>query len=127
MKSRRTHERFSTQQDVDLYLYNKSNDSQLTDRVTALLLDVSRQGAGLRFSQVLIDGKHLFYAALDSDTTFLIIVFRSTDNDPEKMTHLVARPIWFDRDMEDSTMPFRMGVQFIDPAPPSVLSRLIRA
>ncbi|MDD3814768.1 MAG: hypothetical protein PHZ02_08985 [Desulfocapsaceae bacterium] len=127
MKSRRTHQRISNQQDVDVYLYNKSNDSQLTDRVTALLLDMSRQGAGLKFSQVLIDGKHLFYAALDSDTIFLIIVFRSTDNDPEEMTPLVARPIWFDRDMEDSTMPFRMGVQFIAPATPSVLSRLIRA
>lgn len=42
MKSRRTHQRISTQQDVDLYLYDKNNDSQLTDQVTALLLGVCR-------------------------------------------------------------------------------------
>ncbi len=125
MKSRRIRPRISTQQDVELYLYNKSNNSQLTGRVTALLLDLSKQGAGLKFPRVLIDGKHLFYAALDSDTIFIIIVFRSTDNDPEQVAPLLARPVWFDRDMEDSVMPFRMGVQFIAPAPPSVLSHLV--
>ena len=28
----------------------------------------------------------------------------------KKMMTLLARPVWFDRDMEDSTMPFRMGI-----------------
>lgn len=125
MKSRRLHSRISTSQDVDLYLYDRSNDSQLSGRVAAMLLDLSKQGAGLKFSQVLIDGNHLCYAALDSDTIFITIVFRSTDDDPEKITTLLARPVWFDRDMGDSVMPFRMGVQFVDQAPPSVLSRFV--
>jgi hypothetical protein len=116
MQSRRKHPRIPTQQDVDLYLYDRSNDCQLTGRVAALLVDQSQQGAGLRFSQVLTDGTHLFYAALDSDTLFIAIVCRPTDDDPEKMTTLLARPVWFDRDMEDNTMPFRMGVQFVDQA-----------
>lgn len=114
MKSGRKHSRTSAQQVVDLYLYDRSNDSQLTGPVAASLLDLSSQGAGLKFPQVLIDGNHLFYAALDSDTIFLTLVFRPSDDDPEKMTTLLARPVWFDRDMEDSAMPFRMGVQFID-------------
>lgn len=126
MKSRRKYPRTSTQQDVDLYLYNKSNDSQLTGRVTALLLDLSKQGARLEFCQVLIDGRHLFYAALDSDTICIAIVFPPTDDDPEKITTLLARPVWFDRDMEDSAMPFKMGVQFDKQAPPSILSHFIR-
>lgn len=126
MKSRRKYPRTSTQQDVDLYLYNKSNDSQLTGRVTALLLDLSKQGARLEFCQVLIDGRHLFYAALDSDTICIAIVFPPTDDDPEKITTLLARPVWFDRDMEDSAMPFKMGVQFVQQAPPSILSHFIR-
>lgn len=125
MKSRRQHSRMSTSQDVDLYLYNRSKNSQLTGRVTALLLDLSRQGAGLRLSQVLVDGKHLCYAALDSGTVFIAIVFRPIDNDSEKITTLLARPVWFDRDMDDGAMPFRMGVQFVDQAPPSVLSRFV--
>ncbi|MCX5871112.1 MAG: PilZ domain-containing protein [Deltaproteobacteria bacterium] len=126
MKSRRKHPRTSTQQDVDLYLYDRNNDSQLTGRVTALLLDLSKQGARLEFSQVLIDGKHLFYATLDSDAIFIAIVFPPTDDDPEKITTLLARPVWFDRNMEDSAMPFKMGVQFVNQAPPSILSHFIR-
>ena len=126
MKNKRNHPRTPTQQDVDLYLYNKSNDSQLTGRVTALLSDLSKQGARLEFCQVLIDGRHLFYAALDSDTLCIAIVFPPTDNDPEKMTTLLARPVWFDRDMEDSAMPFKMGVQFDKQAPSSILSHFIR-
>jgi len=114
MKNKREHQRIATDQNVDLYLYDRSNDCQLPGRVTALLLDQSSQGIGLKFSQVLINGNHLFYAALHSDTIFLSLVFRPKDDDPEKMTTLLARPVWFDRDMEDSTMPFRMGVQFVD-------------
>lgn len=126
MKHRRNHPRTSTQQDVDLYLYNKSTDSQLTGGVTALLLDLSKQGARLEFSQVLIGDRHLFYAALDSDTICIAIVFPPTDDDPEKMTTLLARPVWFDRNMEDSAMPFKMGIKFVNQAPPSILSYFIR-
>ena len=115
MKSKREQQRITTVQNVELYLYDRNNDCLLPGRVTALVLDRSSQGVGLKFSQVLLDGKHLFYSALDSDTIFLTLVFQpSDDDDPEKMTTLLARPVWFDRDMKDSTMPFRMGVQFVD-------------
>lgn len=127
MISRRKYPRISTQQDVDLYLYNRNDDSQLTGLVPALLVDLTKQGAGLKFPQVLIDGRHLFYAALDSDTLLIALAFRPTDNDPENRTTLLARPVWFDRDMADSAMPFRMGVQFIDQIPPSLLSRFVSA
>ena len=75
---------------------------------------------------MLIGDRHLFYAALDSDTICIAIVFPPTDDDPEKITTLLARPVWFDRDMEDSAMPFKMGVQFVKQAPPSILSHFIR-
>ncbi len=84
MKSRGKHPRISIQQDADLSLYDRSNDSQLTGGVAALLLDLSRQGTGLNFSQVFIDGRNLFYVALDSDNIFITIVLRTTDDDPEK-------------------------------------------
>ncbi|MBU0663341.1 MAG: hypothetical protein KJ990_02235 [Proteobacteria bacterium] len=123
MKNRRKHPRLSTPQDVELFLYNRDNDSPLTGRVAAWLSDLSKDGAGLKFSKALIDGQHLFYAALDSDTIFIVIVFRPTDDDTENITTLLARPIWFDRDMEDSVRPFRMGVHLVDHAPSSVLNR----
>jgi hypothetical protein len=125
MKNRRQYPRISTSQEVDLYLYSRNNDSLPTGRVAAMLLDLSKQGAGLKFSQVFIDGRHLCYTALDSETVFIAIVFRPTDDDPEKIITRLARPVWFDRDMEDSAMPFRMGVQFVDLTPPVVPSRLV--
>jgi hypothetical protein len=121
MKNGRNRPRISTQQDIDLYLYNKRNNSQLSGTVTAALIDLSKQGARLEFSQVIIDGKHLFYTALSSDTILIALVFPPTDDDPDTITTLLARPVWFDRDMEDHVMPFKMGVQFVNQAPPSVL------
>lgn len=113
MESRRKNHRSFHQQDVDLFLYDKSNKSQLTVGVPALLLNLSKHGAGLKCSQVLIDGNHLFYAALDSDTIFLNIVFRSMEGTDKEMA-LLARPVWLNRDMEDRDMPFSIGVQFVD-------------
>ncbi len=114
MESRRKNRRSSHQQDVDLFLYDKSNKAQLTAGVPALLVNLSKQGAGLKCSQVLIDGNHLFYAALDSDTIFLNIVFRPKEDTDEEIMTLLARPVWLNRDMEDSNMPFSMGVQFVN-------------
>lgn len=123
MNNRRKYPRILLEQDVDLRLLDLSGEARLTGRAPARLLDLSRQGAGLKFSQVLIDGRHLFYTALDSATMVIEIAFRPTDDAPEQMPPLLARPVWFDRDMEDSAMPFRMGVQFVDLIPPAVFSR----
>jgi len=125
MLNRRKYPRILTEQEVALQLHDVSTNARLTGRASALLLDLSRQGAGLKLSQVLIDGRHLFYAALDSETILIEIVFRATD-DAEEMPPIPARPVWLNRDMEDSTMPFRMGVQFIDEIPSAVFSRLIQ-
>lgn len=105
-----------------LYLYDSRSDTNLTGQIVALLEDISKQGAGLRISQVFVDGKHIFYAGLGSETTVLKMVFRSTEGNPEAITTLFARSVWFDRDMQDTTdMPFRIGVKFVEPVPKSCL------
>jgi len=124
MLNRRKYPRILVEQEIDLRLHDVSVNARLTGRVSALLIDLSRQGAGLKFSQILVDGRHLFYTALDSETIFLEIVLRSPDDTPEKTRPLLARPIWLNRDMEDSAMPFRMGIQFIDELPSAVFNRL---
>jgi len=126
MQNRRRYPRIPTEQEVDLQLHDLSGNARLTGRVPALLTDLSRQGAGLKLPRILVDGSHLFYTALDSETTFLEIVFRATDDPPETTPPLLARPIWLNRDMEDCAMPFRMGVQFIDEIPSAVFSRLLQ-
>jgi len=122
MNNRKKYPRILTEQEVDLRLHDLSGESRLTGQTPARLVDLSRQGAGLKLSHVLIDGRHLFYTALDSETMVIEIAFRPTDDAPEEMPPLLARPVWLNRDMEDSATPFRMGVQFVDLIPQAVFS-----
>lgn len=122
MKNRRRHPRISIEHEINLHLYDLQTHSRLTGGLPALLADLSVQGAGLKFSQVLIDGRHLFYSALDSNTVGILLIFPPRENDSEEV-EIAVRPIWFDRDMEDQITPFRMGVQFVEEAPASLLSR----
>lgn len=112
METERKHQRIAAKLNVGLCLYDQKSGTKLTREVSCCLSDISRQGAGLRIPQILIDGKHLCYAALDSDTINLILVFHDV-TDETASTVILARPIWFDRDMDDTALPFKIGVEFL--------------
>ena len=88
-----------------------------------MLSDISRQGAGLKIPQILIDGKHLCYTALDCDNISLTLVFHDI-TDESASTVILARPIWFDRDPEDKALPFKIGVEFLAEASTELLSSI---
>jgi hypothetical protein len=113
MVTERKHQRISAKLNVGLCLYDQKTETKLTREVSCFLSNISRQGAGLKIPQILIDGKHLCYAALDSDTINLILIFHDI-TDETASTVILARPIWFDRDMDDSALPFKIGVEFLD-------------
>ncbi len=113
MVTERKHQRISAKLNVGLCLYDQKTETKLTREVSCFLSNISRQGAGLKIPQILIDGKHLCYAALDSDTINLILIFHDI-TDETASTVIFARPIWFDRDMDDSALPFKIGVEFLD-------------
>ena len=112
MVTERKHQRISAKLNVGLCLYDQKTETKLTREVSCFLSNISRQGAGLKIPQILIDGKHLCYAALDSDTINLILIFHDI-TDETASTVIFARPIWFDRDMDDSALPFKIGVEFL--------------
>lgn len=112
MVTERKHQRIPAKLNVGLCLYDQKTETKLTREVSCFLSNISRQGAGLKIPQILIDGKHLCYAALDSDTINLILIFHDV-TDEMASTVIVARPIWFDRDMDDSALPFKIGVEFL--------------
>jgi hypothetical protein len=112
MVTERKHQRISAKLNVGLCLYDQKTETKLTREVSCFLSNISRQGAGLKIPQILIDGKHLCYAALDSDTINLILIFHDI-TDETASTVILARPIWFDRDMDDSALPFKIGVEFL--------------
>lgn len=112
MEQERKHERMPVKLNVGICLYDMKTETKLTREVSCRLSDISRQGAGLKIPQILIDGKHLCYNALDSDTVHLILVFHDI-TDESASTVIFAKPIWFDRDMEDTVLPFKIGVEFL--------------
>ena len=112
MLTERKHQRIPAKLNVGLCLYDQKSETKLTREVSCCLSDISRQGAGLKIPQILIDGKHLCYAALDSDTINLILIFHDI-TDETASTVILARPIWFDRDMDDTALPFKIGVEFL--------------
>lgn len=113
MITERKHQRIPAKLHVGICLYDQNTETKLTREVSCQLSDISSQGAGLKIPQILIDGKHLCYAALDSDTINLILVFHDI-TDETSSTVILARPIWFDRDMDDTALPFKIGVEFLD-------------
>ena len=121
----RKHHRIPAKLNVGLCLYDQKTGTKLTREVSCCLSDISRQGAGLKIPQILIDGKHLCYTALDSDTINLILVFHDI-TDESASTVILARPIWFDRDMDDAALPFKIGVEFLGQASKELLQGISR-
>jgi hypothetical protein len=125
MDKERKHHRVPAQLNVGLCLYDQQIEKAVTREVSCQLSDISRQGAGLKIPQILIDGKHLCYAALDSDTIKLTLVFHDI-TDPSASIIILAKPIWFDRDPEDKALPFKIGVEFLAEASPELLNNITK-
>jgi hypothetical protein len=123
MEKERKHQRIPAKFNVGLCLYDQTTETKLTREVSCQLSDISSQGAGLKIPQILIDGKHLCYAALDSDTISLTLVFHDI-TDESASTVILARPIWFDRDMDDAVLPFKIGVEFLAQASNELLKNI---
>lgn len=124
MEKERKHQRMPTKFNVGLCLYDQRTETKLTREVSCQLSDISSQGAGLKIPQILIDGKHLCYAALDSETINLTLVFHDITNESAS-TIILARPIWFDRDMNDAVLPFKIGVEFLAQASKEFLNNIV--
>ena len=123
MAKERKYQRMLTKLNVGLCLFDQQTEKTLTREVSCQLSDISRQGAGLKIPQILIDGKHLCYAALDSDTIKLTLVFHDI-TDESASTIILARPVWFDRDPEDKALPFKIGVEFLAEASNELLNNI---
>lgn len=121
MHNRRKCQRIVLRRDIQLSLFDKSRGIHTTQPIQATLADLTRHGAMVTFSRVLAEGRHLFYAALESDDLLIAIKFAANKETAEPLPTLLTRPVWFDRDMHDDVQPFRMGLQFVSQIPPFLL------
>jgi len=98
-----------------LYLCDGQNGPRKSDSINCQVVDLSRHGAGIITSQIIIDNQHLFFAALESDDTILHLeIDVLSDKENSDSLTFAVRPIWFDRILDKEPKPFKLGVEFFD-------------
>lgn len=112
-KERRWFKRYTLELSGLVSLNQGENGPRLSREVDCRIVDFSRQGAGIRVSEVIIDKYHLFFAALESEDIVLHLDIELQNNGSPRLFSVNAQPVWFDRVLDStSTKPFKMGVRF---------------
>ncbi|MCB2182952.1 MAG: hypothetical protein KQH63_13040 [Desulfobulbaceae bacterium] len=125
-QEKRRFARFQTELHGFLYLCKGDslckgdNGDKLTPPVRCQIFDLSKYGARIITSQVIVDQHHLFFSTLESDefTLFLEVEAAETSDDEktekEQLNQLIfpVRPIWFDRVLDQVQKPFKIGFEF---------------
>ncbi|MEA3546679.1 MAG: PilZ domain-containing protein [Thermodesulfobacteriota bacterium] len=117
--------RYSIQVPISLFLRDEESSQVLSEPQSGTLVDISQGGACLRLPGVFSDGCHLFYAPLDTPGQSLYLEFPSLSNESDKAFVLQLRPVWLDRDFSDKSMPFRMGVAFLEELSKKMLKEVV--
>lgn len=75
------------------------------------IINISRHGACLLMSQVMVNSYHLFHSTKENDTFFLQLTINVQ---PEiKDYKIPSRPVWMDIFEEGDIRAFRIGVEFM--------------
>jgi len=75
------------------------------------IINISRHGACLLMSQVLVNSYHLFHSTKENDSSFLQVTINVQ---PEiKNCKIPSRPVWMDIFEEGEIRVFRIGVEFM--------------
>lgn len=102
---RRKFNRIPVHISASLSLCRKKTGERISAPVKCMIFDISKSGAGVFLSRVIVDTHHLFFDALESDEFTLSLGIQ---------TPLYARPVWFNRILDETDNPFKMGLQFFE-------------
>jgi hypothetical protein len=80
--------------------------------ITTIVINFSPQGACLILPNLTINGKHLFFETLNSDSYNLLLHLERLDVGDDVPT-IVARPVWMDSCEHMSKPAFKIGLQFL--------------
>ncbi len=81
--------------------------------ITATVINFSPQGACLIVPKMTIDGKHLFYNTLNSDSHYLRLSSQDQNGIAEEFT-IAARSVWMDVCDYQGKPAFKIGIHFLD-------------
>jgi len=105
--------RIETNIPVCLRLQKNGTEHLHPGSVSATIVNISKSGACLLISKLLINGKHLFFATLNSSHTMIL---QSEENTGKiKTFNIAAQSVWMDSYKNDNRLCFKVGVCFTTP------------
>ncbi len=96
---------------VEIRLQNRGSGELLPGLCTGVMVNVSRGGAGLVLSQMLLEGRHLFFSTLNNDQYHLVLFIENPGSSDESFA-IPARSVWMDSCRYRDEPAFNMGVCF---------------
>jgi hypothetical protein len=84
----------------------------LSDLISTTVINFSPQGACIILPKLTINGKHLFYSTLNSDSYNLLLYFYGQDGIENELT-IAARSVWMDTCEHHEKLAFKIGVRFL--------------
>ncbi|MFP3982400.1 MAG: PilZ domain-containing protein [Desulfurivibrionaceae bacterium] len=124
MKERRRHKRFHPALEAELTLYDTETCQHLTYPTGVGIYDISRSGAALELPEVIKQGRHLFFAPQESDNLKFYLTVHYFRDERIENVELLAKPAWFNRDMDSQKRFFTIGIEFEEKLDRQVLDRL---
>jgi hypothetical protein len=94
-------------------LQDRHTGMPLPGVLSTTVINFSSQGACLILSTLAINGKHLFYETLNSDSYNLLLCFEAQDDVEAEFT-IAARSVWMDSCHYMDKPAFKIGIHFLD-------------
>lgn len=85
----------------------------LSGLISTTVINFSPEGACLILPKLSINGKHLFYSTLNSDSYNLLLYFDGP-NDTEEELIIAARSVWMDTCEHNGKPAFKIGIRFLN-------------
>lgn len=105
--------RFESGYTVAIGLQERKSGLRLPGSCPGAIVDISEAGACLVPSQILLEGRHLFFSTLESDMYHLVITVDNPQSSDESFI-ISARSVWMNSCRYKKIPAFKVGVCFID-------------
>ncbi|MBW1636948.1 MAG: PilZ domain-containing protein [Deltaproteobacteria bacterium] len=99
---------------VRICLQESKSGENLPGSCSGVMVDISQEGVCLVLPQMLLEGKHLFFATLNSDKYHLALMIDNPASDDDEVISVSARSVWMDACQYKKEPAFKMGLCFHD-------------
>lgn len=105
--------RLESEYTVTIGLQERQSGLCLPGKCCGVILDISEGGVCLVLTQILLEGKHLFFSTLDSARYHLVLGVANPHSVEESFV-ISARSVWMDSCHYKKLPAFKVGICFVD-------------